>query len=191
MAIRLLHSRIYLYRPMLARLYSIKSHAPTITTTSDASTISDRLLQECARMCLEAAQKVTSLIAEICDPSEPIGILPWWYRVYYLHIAGTHFLAAMFASDLFTSSVEQAWYQVLATLRAHEHLSLYIPQCARTFETLSARILNTRCPDSAENSGMALDEGAPGLFLDDMFQDVNFDLNDFLFGVEDNGRRIN
>jgi hypothetical protein len=36
---------------------------------------------------------------------------------------------------------------------------------------------------------MTLEEAAPGLFLDDMFQDVHFDFNDFLFGVEDNGRR--
>jgi hypothetical protein len=137
-------------------------------------------------MCLEAAQKITSLIAEMYDTSEPIGILPWWYRVYYLHIAGTHFLAAMFVSDLFTSSVEQSWYQVLATLKAHEHLSLYIPQCARTFETLSARIL----PNSDETGTLSMEDGAPELFLHDMFQDVHFDLDAFLFGAEDNGSRI-
>ncbi|OTA07477.1 Zn2Cys6 transcriptional regulator [Trichoderma parareesei] len=188
---RLLHSRIYLHRPMLARLYAIKSHAPTAAAASDPSTISDRLLQECARMCLEAAQNLTSLIAEIHDPNEPIGILPWWYRVYYLHIAGIHFLAAMFASDLFTPSVERAWYQVLAALRAHEHLSLYVQQCARTFETLAARILNARCLSVNGNGIMASDDGAPGLFLDDMFQDVNFDLDEFLFSVDDTGRRTN
>ncbi|TFB05393.1 hypothetical protein CCMA1212_002667 [Trichoderma ghanense] len=188
---RLLHSRIYLHRPMLARLYAIKSHASAAVAASDPPTISDRLLRECAGMCLEAAQKLTSLIAEIHDPNEPIGILPWWYRVYYLHIAGIHFLAAMFASDLFTPSVERAWYQVLAVLRAHEHLSLYVQQCARTFETLAARILNARCLSADGNGIVALDEGAPGLFLDDMFQDVNFDLDDFVFGVEDSGRRMN
>ncbi|KAF5139451.1 Sorbicillinoid biosynthetic cluster transcription factor sor3 [Metarhizium anisopliae] len=158
------------------RLYLMKSRTTAIASASDSSIISDRLLQECARICLE----VTSLIAEIQDPSELMIILPWWYRVYYLRIAGTHFLAAMFASNLFTLSIEQSFYQVLTTLKAHEHLSLNLHQCAQTFKTLSTRILNTRCSNSANHGAMPLDEAASGLFLYNIFQDVNFDLDDFL-----------
>jgi hypothetical protein len=75
-------------------------------------------------MCVETAQKLTSLIIETLEPNQPMGLLPWWYRVYYLHIAGTNFLAAMFDADLFTTSVSQSWRDVLSALRAHEHLSL-------------------------------------------------------------------
>ncbi|RAL02586.1 putative transcription factor [Aspergillus ibericus CBS 121593] len=134
--LRLLHTRICLHRPMLAR-YSLKSKTPPPAHTSNPPSLSDRLLRESATICIEAAQTITSLILEVHNPEEPIGLLPWWYRIYYLHIAGTIFLAAMFSSELFTISVSQSWKQVMSSLRAHEHLSTYIPQCIRTFETFS------------------------------------------------------
>lgn len=170
----------------------MRGHALTVPTPqapSSSPTMSDRLLRECASMCLEAAQQVTSLIAETFNPTEPIGILPWWYRVYYLHIAGIHFLAAMFDSDLFTPTVEASWRQVLVILRAHQHLSLYIQQCVRTFETLAARILNAPNPNLEGNCGTHVEEDEPGFFLGDMFQDALFDLGDFsgIFpGIADN-----
>ncbi|RYP65999.1 hypothetical protein DL769_006165 [Monosporascus sp. CRB-8-3] len=183
--LRLLHSRIFLYRPMLARFYSTKSHTATVPAISNPPSLSDRLLRECAGMCVEAAQKVTSLIIETVEPDESMGILPWWYRIYYLHIAGTNFLAAMFVSDLFTESVSQSWHNVMSALGAHEHLSTYVQQCIRTFETLSTRILESRYPNPDGSKDVPLEEGASGFFFDDIFQDMGFDFDNFLFGTED------
>lgn len=170
---------------MLARFYSMKSHTAKVPATSDPPSLSDRLLRECAGMCVEAAQKVTWLIIETLEPDEPMGLLPWWYRIYYLHIAGTSFLAAMFGPDLFTESVSQSWHNVMSALRLHEHLSTYVQQCIRTFETLSTRILETRSPNPGGSGDVPLVEGTSGLSFDDIFQDVGFDFDSFLFGTED------
>ncbi|RHZ63907.1 putative transcription factor [Aspergillus thermomutatus] len=183
--LRLLHSRIYLYRPMLARFYSSKSHTATGQATSTPPSLSDRLLRECAGMCVETAQRVTSLIIETIEPNEPMGLLPWWYRIYYLHIAGTNFLAAMFRSDLFTESVSQSWKDVMSALRTHEHLSTYVQQCIRTFERLSTRILGTRYPTPDGSGDAPLEEAISGSLFDDIFQDLGVDCDNFLFGMED------
>ena len=170
---------------MLARYYSMNSRTTTVQATSKSPSLSDRLLRECAGMCVEAAQKVTSVIIETLEPDEPMGLLPWWYRIYHLHIAGTNFLAAMFGSDLFTDSVSQSWNSVMSALRAHEHLSTYVQQCVQTFETLSTRILKTRHPNPDGNADVPLEEGSSGLYFNDLFQDVGFDFDNFLFGTED------
>lgn len=160
---------------MLARSYSMKS---------ETATLGDRLLKESAMMCVETAQKIASLIVETLELGEPVGLIPWWYRIYYLHIAGTNLLAAMFRADLFTESVAQSWSAVLSALRAHEHLSTYVQQCIWTFETLSSRILETRTPETVASGSLMLEEGAPGLF-DDIFQDMDFDFDSFLFRTDD------
>jgi hypothetical protein len=173
---------------MLARFYSMKSHTATAQAPSSPPSLSDRLLREGAAMCVETAQKVTSLVIETLEPDEPIGLLPWWYRIYYLHIAGTNFLAAMFGSELFTESVAQSWDSVMSALRAHEHLSTYVQQCIRTFETLSTRILQTRHhPNPASCGGnVPPEEGTTsGFYFDDIFQDGGLDFDSFLFGMED------
>ncbi|KAF4762038.1 hypothetical protein HAV15_007956 [Penicillium sp. str.  len=179
--LRYLHHRIFLFRPMLARFYSMKTDTqPSLKTQS----LSHRLLRESASMCIEAAQKVASLVNETLEPDEPIGLLPWWYRIYYLHIAGANFLAAMFRSELFTDSVSQSWKSVLLALRAHEHLSPYVQQCVWTFETLAARIMGKPYP-SLEGSGCDLIvDGSSGVSFDDIFKDINFDFDNFIFGPE-------
>lgn len=90
----------------------------------------------------------------------------------------------MFEADLFTASVSQSWNEVLSALRAHEHLSLYVPQCIRTFEMLSARILETRYPTPDGSGGMP-PEAASGSLFDHIFQALRFDCDNFLFGMED------
>ncbi|KAH6886878.1 putative fungal-specific transcription factor [Thelonectria olida] len=183
--LRLLHYRIFLYRPMLARVYSMKSHKEATQEPANTLSLGDRLARECAGMCIEAAQKVTSLIIETLEPYEAMGLLPWWYRIYYLHIAGTNFLAAMFRSDLFTESASKSWQSVMSALHAHEHLSAYVERCIRTFETLSARILETQCPSADGNGHAPLEDETPGSFFDDMFQDAAFNFDNFLFSTED------
>lgn len=148
-----------------------------------ASSLNERLLKECARTCVDAAQCVTSLVVETLDPGQPIGILPWWTRIYYLHIAGVVFLASMVGSDLFTDSVSRSWQDVLAALRAQVHLSTYIQQCVSTFEALSANISQTNCLP-LQGRGEPLTEGA-GCCFDNIFQDIRFDFDEFLFRTEE------
>ncbi|KGO43787.1 hypothetical protein PEX1_090020 [Penicillium expansum] len=147
----------------------------------NSSSLSERLLREAARMCVDAAQAVTSLVVETLDPSQDIGILPWWTRIYYLHIAGVIFLAAMVRPDLFTESVSQSWQLVLTTLRAHVHLSTYVQQCIWTFEALSARISQTGCVE-LQSEGEHLVDGT-GCRFDNIFEDIQFDFDEFLFGT--------
>jgi hypothetical protein len=182
----IIHSRIFLYRPMLARFYSLKSRVVT-AETSEPPSLSDRLLQQWAGMCVEAAQRAAHLIIETLEPDEPIGILPWWYRIFYLHIAGINFLAAMFDPDLFTESVSQSWNDVMSALRAHEHLSTYVPQCIRTFETLSTRILQlqTRHANPDPSGDFPYGEGISGSLFDDLFQNLGSDFDNFLFSADD------
>jgi hypothetical protein len=169
--------RIFLYRPMLAHFCSFNSTtAAAAQATASSLTISNRLVRECAAMCIEAAQRLTSLVLETLEPDASMGLLPWWYRIYYLHIAGINFLAAMFTSDLFTESVSRSWETVMSALRAHDHLSAYVQQCIRVFETLSARTLESRYPNSV-GSGDALP--LDSFLVDNLFQDVGYDLDDF------------
>ncbi|KXG47595.1 Transcription factor [Penicillium griseofulvum] len=183
--LRYLHHRIFLYRPMLARFYSMKPDIHSLKSPS----LSHRLLRESASMCIEAAQQVALLVIESLELDEPIGLLPWWYRIYYLHIAGSNFLAAMFRSELFTDSVSQSWKDVLMALRAHEHLSPYVQQCVWTFETLAARITGKSPSLDGIGCGLIAD-GPAGACFDDIFKDVNFDFDSFIFGPEDFGEGL-
>ncbi|KAI1622247.1 putative fungal-specific transcription factor [Exophiala viscosa] len=171
-------------RPMLACFCAMRSD----TATSSIPSLGDRLVREGARMCIEAAQNMTSLVIETLEPDKSIGLLPWWLRIYCLHIAGTHLLAAMFRSDLYTDSVLQSWNNTLSALRAHEHLSSYVQQCIRTFEMLSTRILDTRYPNTDGGHGNGdgpRTQGASDVLSDDIFADINFDFDGFLFGTSD------
>ncbi|KAL3460116.1 fungal-specific transcription factor domain-containing protein [Aspergillus heterothallicus] len=182
--LRYLHHRIFLFRPMLARVYSMKSNSPQ---SQSQPSLSERLLHEGATMCIGAAQQLSSLVIETMESSLcSIGILPWWYRIYVLHIAGSNLLAAMFLPELFTDPVARSWDALLVTLRAHEHLSLYVPQCISIFETLAARIRPAalQAPDGSQ--GVLPSE----LCFDDIFQDIDFELDGFLFGPWDQGHVV-
>ncbi|PLB51374.1 putative fungal-specific transcription factor [Aspergillus steynii IBT 23096] len=182
--LRLAHYRIVLLRPMLARFYPRISHPKAGQMASYIPTMDDRIVRECAESCIEAAQKLASLTAETIEPYESMGLLPWWYRVYYLHIAGTNFLAAMFTSDLFNESVSQSWQNVLSALRAHEHLSPYVSQCIKTFETLSSRILNAQYPGTNDSHPLPLNEETPCFTFDDILQDLDFQFDPFQLGID-------
>ena len=136
-------------------------------------------------MCVEAAQRLTKLIVETLEPDESMGLLPWWYRIYFLHIAGTNFLAAMLETELFNPSVSQSWQDCISALRAHEHLSIYVQQCVRSFETLSDKVAQMRCLNGDSSSSAQIEDEPFSFLIDEIFQDVNFDLNDVLFNNVD------
>ncbi|KAF4969331.1 hypothetical protein FSARC_3406 [Fusarium sarcochroum] len=182
--LRLLHARIFLWRPMLARFCSGKSRADNGPATSNADR-PDQHLRECAAHCVKTAQSITSLIIETLDSYEPMGILPWWYRVYYLHIAGTIFLAAMLKSHLYTTEVSKSWDSLLSALRQHEHLSSYIPRCVHTFTTLSTRILELQRPDSEMNILFPVGQDEGDSVITGVFHDMGVNFDDFLFDMGD------
>lgn len=145
-----------------------------------------------------------TLLVDNCGASDGagVGILPWWYRVLYLHIAGTVLMAATLQSALCSPAVSESWGRAMTALRAHEHLSPFVSQCLCTFETLSSgmgahhrnhpphRSHQPYAPVAQEtaegSSGVHDNTGIALPHLQDVsFQDVGFDADDFLFGMED------
>jgi hypothetical protein len=125
-----------------------------------------------------------TLITTYQAPSNTVGIIPWWNRILYLHVAGTTLIAATLRSDLFTPSISQSWNQVMQLLREHAYLSPFVEQCVEMFENLSTRILETH--HSNENRfSISTQEGALNMYFQDVFQDLAFDPNEFSFGRED------
>lgn len=110
---RLLHARIVLYKPSLARYCSISHQARGVTsaglepTPKPAKSLKDRVLRECALVCVENAQEMIQLVHREHMPGTNIGVLTWWNRVFYLHVAGTVLIAAMLQPDLYTPSVSE------------------------------------------------------------------------------------
>lgn len=173
---------MFLFRPLLARVFSAKSNIVRDQRNPNSSSLGDRIIKDCAKTCVEAAQKLTKLNIDALDPYEPMGLVPWWYRIYYLHIAATHLLAAMFSTELFTESVSKSWDDVISALRAHEHLSTYVPRCIQKFEFLSTRIAQTRQTNEETNGEFPLQFQDEDLFNDDIFQDLGWNFDDFLYG---------
>jgi hypothetical protein len=165
---------------MLARVCFSQPEA-AISPTVDQS-LRDRMLQNCANLCVDSAQKMINLVYEYHKPVEAVGIIPWWYRIFYLYISGTIHIATMLRADLFTPMVSQSWNRAMLTLRAHEHLSPFVQQCLTTFQTLSYKITETHHSGGSQLPPL---EGSSNTYFQDVFQDMGFDPDNFLFGKED------
>lgn len=180
--LRLLDARILLFRPMLARFCLSQSQAASTGSALDKG-LGGHLFQYGASICVNSAQKMVSLVHEHHKPDGTIGILPWWHRIFYLHVAGTILIAAMLRTDLFTPIVSESWSRAMSALRAHEHLSPFVQQCVTTFQTLSRRILDTHHPTGGEQ--FPPPEGSSNTYFQDVVQDMGFDPDMFLFDKED------
>lgn len=175
---RFLHARVLLFRPMLARLCF--PQAPASSCSSSNQCLGDRVLQDCASLCVENAEKIVGLIQEHCNPGTTIGVLPWWHRVFYLYISGVTFLAATLRPDLFATVVPQSWSKMMSVLRAHEHLGRFVEECVTAFQTLSCQISESHHPGDR-----SIPEGPSNTYFQDVFHDMGFDPDSLLFGVED------
>lgn len=165
-----------------------------------------RVLRDCAVLCLENAERMIALIQKEHSRGGNIGMVSWWHRVFYLHVAGTILIAAMLRADgLFTASASRSWDTAMMLLGAHAHLSPAVQQCVATFQTLSSKISETlRPPHAAPGPGgtttttttTTIRHGAAALpasdgdahthiYFQDVFRDVGFDPSNSLFGVED------
>ena len=109
------------------------------------------------------------------------GVLPWWYRFFYLHLASQHLIAAMMRSDVFQHMAKDYWEQAMSTLCAYEHLSPSITGCISSFRTMWQKLIDMQGPLNTQL--------APETFHD-VFQNLGFeaDADQLLnFSMEDTG----
>ena len=172
--LRLAHARILLFRPILVR-FCLSSPTPTGLVPD----LEHRILQSCAMLCVENAQKVIDLVAQDWKPDTPIGILPWWYRVFYLWIATLHVIAAMMRPEIFESVVSGHWGKSISLLTAHEHLCHFLPETVVNFRSMWEKVMRIRnMPDN---------EVPPADAFQDVFQHMGLEAPNLMygFGTED------
>lgn len=142
--------------------------------------LENRVLQDCAVICIDNAQKVIDLVSEDYTTSgAAIGRLPWWFRIFYLWIATLHLIAAMLRPDVFKPMILDHWNKAMATLYAHEHISPSIQRCTANFRGMWQKVTDIR-------NKLAGDQDVPDtnqLF----FQHLGFDAGGMMsdFGVDD------
>ncbi|AEO67154.1 uncharacterized protein THITE_10741, partial [Thermothielavioides terrestris NRRL 8126] len=205
--LRLIHGRISLFRPLLARhcLSRRPVHPPASTTTTTNPTSPDRsgsnslharIVRDCALLCVENAQKLIALVDDAClntnnsNNHEPPGgssaptilTIPWWYRLFYLHVAATaQRVEQQEGCAAAAAVVSESWARARAALRAHEHLCpAFVGQCLAMFERVSSA--GGQCGDAAAAAPAA---AAVVPWQDVLFQDLAFDPDALLFGLED------
>lgn len=196
---------------MLARHCFPRVAGAASDTTADRSGLSARIVQDCAILCVENAQKMIALVEECraggssdhcaTGDGDVVGTIPWWYRVLYLHVPVTVLMAATLQPQLCTPAVAESWGRAMAALRAHEHLTPFVSQCLAALEVLSSRIggagaqtqLQLQQTTAAVQPPGTLGAGSTSInhpsaipLQDLLFQDVVFDSADaLLFGMED------
>ncbi|KAH0435766.1 C6 transcription factor [Colletotrichum camelliae] len=136
--IRLLHARMLLLRPMLTRF--CLSQCPDSTQAHDD--LSSRVMQQCAMVCVEAAQSLISVIVQFQRHDGTLGLLPaWWYRVFYIYTAATVLIAARLRPSVFSSlDISKSWNQAMALLHDHESLGPSPKRCAAALQILSTKM---------------------------------------------------
>jgi len=125
------------------------------------------------------------IIQEYQKAGGVIGIIPWWYRFFYLHIAGTILIAASLRAEIFTPLVSQSWDKEMEALHAHEHLSPFVQQCVTTFQTLAGKIRDSHPYQQKGMGEVPTTEAGSNSYFHDAFLDMGFDQDNFLFGKED------
>ncbi|GIJ89473.1 hypothetical protein Asppvi_008415 [Aspergillus pseudoviridinutans] len=178
--LRLAHTRIMLLRPLMSRF--CLSHLQTHQVSPAAETsIGDRVLQTCATVCVENAQKLITLIRE-CSRPDMTGLIPWWYRIFYLRIAMLHLVAAMLRSDVFGTVASESWNTAVSVFGSHEHLSLSVRRCLNKLQMMWQRVIDIHYPPGNEAPPSRVDYHTG---LQDVFEYLGFDAHIPLFGLED------
>lgn len=181
----LLHARIVLHKPMLAR-YCSSGQLP-------GHSLKNKILRDCAILCVENAQEMAALVDREHNPGADFSSMTWWHRVFYLHVAGSVLLASMLQpEDLFTHSVSQSWQTTMLRLREHAHLGAPVQQCIATFEKLSAQITESQQTTSRSNNvgidpPTSCDRPFSSEHFGDVLHDLGIDLDGSIFGFEDMG----
>lgn len=132
-------------------------------------------------LCVENAQALIALVDDCCAADgNGIGLMPWWHRVLYLHVAGTVLLAAEFQGSLTTLAISDSWGRMMTVLRSHDHLSPFVSQSITIFERLWSKITTQQ---SAEAFALLTDGMSSPSYFQDFLRDVGFDSNDIMFGM--------
>ncbi|KAJ5323217.1 hypothetical protein N7476_001817 [Penicillium atrosanguineum] len=188
------HTRILLFRPMLARFCLSQSNLDSsIVSTSSPANLSDRVLESCAAICIESASRLISIVSESWQGSVnyPAGsidppLLPWWFRIFYLHVASQHLIAAMLRADLFASLVTESWSSAMTALRAHEHISPSVQRCIAAFERMWSKVMKIQTGLSDGTIGQELQSATLGIGPETDHIDVDEFMQDILRGFESN-----
>lgn len=181
--LRLTHARVLLFRPMLCRFCRGYSPAEGPPAPVDRR-LGDHILQDCAMLCVESAKKLITLVCDNYRSSAAIGILPWWYRVFYLYAASQILIAAMLRADVFAPMVSDSWYQAMSAFSAHEYLSPAVTEYSLAFQQLWRNVTDMHRSDSEVHGASGRPSDVP---FQGVFQDLSFDIASPALGMEGMG----
>lgn len=118
---------------------SLDSHT---TVPAKKPTLSTRVLQQSALVCVETAIETVALMRRFMQHDGTLGLLPaWWYRLFYVYTAGAVLMAARLRPKCFPAEeVSAALEETMAILREHEQFGLAAKRCVVALEILSGKI---------------------------------------------------
>lgn len=156
---------------MLARCCFLQHSSFAVNDPHYDMSYKGHMIRHGALQCVENAQRMIDLVDQ--DSQGSTHHIPWWYRIFHLHMAGSILLAAMQSVDLFTPAVSESWQQTLSAIKRHENLCSYVPQFAALLQSLSRKIRQPGRSDSPEELSDAQ--------FHDMFEEFGFHNDGFLF----------
>ncbi|KAB8222728.1 hypothetical protein BDV33DRAFT_201157 [Aspergillus novoparasiticus] len=172
--LRIAYTRIVLLRPTMAH-FCLPHFQPQ---KSNEPSLADHITQTHATLCVTNAQKLIALI-QTCSQQGNTGLIPWWYRIFFLYIAMQHLIAAMLRPDVFATVVLESWNTAVSVLGAHEHLSPSVGKCLNKLRLMWGKVNDIQAPMSHE----VLSDCDMG--WRDVFQYLGFDAEMPLFGMDD------
>ena len=165
---------------MLIRLCLSESQAEKAATLVNQC-LGDRILQDCATLCVENSQKIITLLYESWKMDGPVGILPWWYRIFYLYVASQPLLAAMLRPDLFKSMIMEPWGKAMSAFSAHEHVCPFVQQYTSTLKMMWQAANDVHSPRDQP----PLVDGVSSVFSQDIFRHLGLEAETSFFGIDD------
>ncbi|KAF7619593.1 hypothetical protein AFLA_001218 [Aspergillus flavus NRRL3357] len=172
--LRIAYTRIILLRPTMAH-FCLPHPQPQ---KPNEPSLADHITQTHATLCVTNAQKLITLI-QTCSQQDNPGLIPWWYRVFFLYIAMQHLIAAMLRPDVFATVVVESWNTAVSVLSAHEHLSLSVGRCLNKLRLMWGKVGDIQ----ASMSHVVLADCDMG--WRDVFQYLGFEAEMSLFGMDD------
>jgi hypothetical protein len=142
-----------------------------------------QLIHSCAATCIKNAQDMVSAIQVSGQPNGTSeNQMPWWVRLFYMHIAATVLVVAMLRTDLSSSlGVSESWDFLMALLHMCERFTPFIPQYIDAFKTLASEVAALRREDSG---GLPLAEQPGSPLLQDFLRD-EFYSNSYPWNLDD------
>ncbi|KAL5044578.1 fungal-specific transcription factor domain-containing protein [Aspergillus fruticulosus] len=181
--LRIAHTRMLLYRPMLAQLCLARLPNEYTYPATPNMSLDDSISRTCATLCIDSVNKIITLLQNSGMTSSR-ALIPWWHRFFYLYITMQHLIAAMLRPDIFGDTVPSLWEKSIALLAAHEHLSVSVRRCLASFQGMWQKVTDiqsfSRAYSSTQNQALPDLEDAE---FWDLFQHLGFDLGTLEFGV--------